>query len=232
MKHKTIWIIALAAVLCLICNSALVTYGRSKVVQTGIKSFTNPKEIETAEITLDYVLTKNDEKYFFDSMESINSLCEALEQADAILLVASDGGVNQFEGAFAQTLTIRKVLWDSSNMLQNEDTIRLLRYWGMEYDGGYISLTVPDGLNILNEGNEYLVFLQSSPLNEVSGYRDYWLMDNTYSIINQNRNYADATCPSYDFNRCRELMHFTSSERIAAALAEQEDKILAYFLKE
>jgi len=232
VKHKAVWIIAIALVLCLACNVALLQYGRSKVVHTGILDFTDPEAIEKAEITLDSVLTQNDEKYFFGSLESVQSHCETLEQADAILLVTCDGGLTQYEGAFAQTLTISKVLRDTSNTLQKEDTIRLLRYWGMEFDGGYISLNVPDGFNILNEGNEYLVFLQASPLDKVSDFRDYWLIDNTYSIINQNRSFAEATCPSYDFNRCRELMHFTSSERIASALAEQEDEILAYFVKE
>jgi len=232
VKNKTLWIIGIAFVICLIANAALVPYGRSKVIHSGILDFTDPKAIGKAEISLDYVSTPNDEKAFFSSLESTRSLCESLEQADAILLVTSDGGLTQYEGSFAQTLTITEILQDSSNVLQKGDTVRLLRYWGMEYDGGYISLNVPDGFNILNEGNEYLVFLQSSPLNEISGCRDYWLLDNTYSILNQNRSHAGETCPSYDFNRCRELMHFTSSERIAAAIAGQEDEILAYFVKD
>lgn len=231
MRRRIPVIIAVVFVLCIAANTVLMFYGRSKTVHTGIEEFTDPEKIAQADITIEYIYTQNDVRTVEAVIgEEKNREFSEYDAASAILLVEPEGGVCQYQGSFAQNLTVKEVIKCDDPRVVSGGKIRIFRNWGMAYEDGKISCYTAEYMNIMYPGNTYLVFLDESKASLYADTPYFSLLTNTCSIINTDRTHALDTCPSYDFNDCADVLHFTASDKIAGIFASREEELLERYL--
>lgn len=232
MRNRIPVIIAVVSVICVLCGIGLVIYAHSLTVYTGIETFTDQEKMAQADIILESVLMQSSERSIEEELTNdADRISEKLDNASAILLVETDGGIYQYQGSFAQNLTVIKVIKCDDARVDEGSHIQLFRYFGMNYDNGTITFYSNRNLNILYPGNTYLVFLDESKASKYSDIPYFSLLLDEYcAIINTDRTKTLNLCASYEFNECKDVMHFTASEKIAQLFAQREEIILGKYL--
>ena len=74
-----------------------------------------------------------------------------------------------------------------------------------------------------------MVFLTAWPIQEYSDFSGYYLAEFPVSAVNLDRSVAGATCPSYDFGQCRDVLYLSSSEKLSEMYAQMEERLLAMY---
>lgn len=230
MKNKAIVISAVIFALCICACTGIAIYGRSLVIDTGIIEFSDIEAIESAEITLSYVMNRQDESMVSQLLNMDDKeLDDILSQSDAILIIEPVAGISQYTSSFSQDLTVKKVLYSSDSDVSVGDVVRLFRSWGMSYENDLITYTDSCNMNIFYPGNEYMVFLTAWPIQEYSDFYGCYLSDFPIPAVNLDRSNAAKTCPSYDFGQCRDVLYLSSSEKLSEMYAQMEDRLLALY---
>ena len=229
MKNRAIVIAAVIFALCICACAGIAIYGRSLVVHTGIIEFSDIDAIEAADITLRYVMNRQDESMISPLLDmDDNEIDDILGQSDAILIVEPVGGISQYTSSFSQDMSVKKVLHGGSDTSEG-DVIRIFRSWGMRWENDVISYTDSYNMNIFYPGNEYMVFLTAWPIQEYSDFSGYYLAEFPVSAVNLDRSVAGATCPSYDFGQCRDVLYLSSSEKLSEMYVQMEERLLAMY---
>lgn len=224
MKYKTTICAVVISLICIVASIGLVIYGNTKIIHTGIMDFKDPAAIAQAEIYIDHMLDQDNEKYIMDNYERI---LNQGKDSSTILVVETDGGLYQYAASSAQRLTVKEIIKCDDPRVTVGSEIEMFDLTAMNYYEGEIVYSGGwKARNILNAENTYLVFLD---MPKASAYADtpyFMLSDITLSVINLDRTHALETCKSYNFNECRDVMHFISSEELAKLYNEMEEKIL------
>ena len=228
MKNKLLKFTAVFCALCIAGNIALCVKARKSVVYTGITDMTTTDAalVSNAHIQEAYVYSKNDESYYIQMLEDeCENNLELLNSMDTILVVEPTGDMYQYRASLEQQATVVDVVKCPDN-LENGDVIRIFRLMGFVYENGIAYCHFE---NIMYPGNRYLVFLDSSSVNEYTDSCDYIIGNAQMSYFKLDRSEGALTCPSYDFAACRDVLHFTSSAAIAEAISEYEELVIDKF---
>ena len=224
-------IIAVFSAVCVIAGLLLALVIRSTTVHTGILEVTDPDVMAESDILIRYMLTQADERTRLRSYEDESAdLLNIMDTADTILVVESDGGLQQLQGSFLQDLTVLEVLRCAEPSVTAGSRIQLYSNGGMLYENSQIYYEGPYYRNILHSGKTYLVFLEYPEAGRYADTPYFNPINNMFAVIDLDRSHALGTCPSYDFNASRDVMHLTSSARFAAFFAAQEEILLAEYL--
>ena len=235
MRNRSIPFLLLCVVfvVCLIISIVLVFIIRGKVLPTVIPSFRSEESMYNQTVLIDYIITPNSAKYYRTDIDApLEKVLDNLDSSNSIVLAETDGGMTQYAGSFSQQFTISTVIYTDDPNVVPGAKFSLFRAFGMdqEMDSSVVRFVQGDGLNILTSGTTYLLFLTASPIRSISDSLEFYLIDNTFCVIDINRHYAAVPCPSYDFSACRGVLHLSGSVALSELYAAREEELLAHYL--
>ena len=228
MKNRLLKFTAVFCALCIIGSAALCVKARKSVIKTGLTDMTTTDAalLASAHIQESCVLTANDETRYISSLEAAyDQNIEQLDSVDTILVVEATGDLCQYRSSLEQRATVVDVI-RCPEKLKPGDEIRIFRLMGFIYENG---IAYCHSENIMYPGSRYLIFMNSSSLNAYTGSRDYNVGYWEMNYFKLDRSSAYNVCPSYDFAACKDVVHFTSSDEIAAAISEYEECVIERF---
>lgn len=103
-----------------------------------------------------------------------------VENATVIALIKATGRIKQYENAISQEFVVTEVI-RGDEVLSAGETGYIFEYFGFSYISGQIKYM--NTLNLMQTGEEYLAFLEPSPLNSYQSMSAYTLTSSVFGYI-------------------------------------------------
>lgn len=201
-------------------------YFRVTVKDCGLAKVKHVDDIKPGMVTtLEYVIA-NDGHFGEDGIQ--NAINE-LEEAPVIAVAKATGNLNLTRGTYGQEIMIEKVI-RGENEISQGDTAWIYQYYGLEEMEGKILFR--NCLNIMRPETEYLVFLQSSPLNPYQKEQVYTLMNGTFGYVRLDgvETKQLQMFEKVDFVELIDYEFFAVSEKVTTELNEARKIILEKYI--
>ena len=159
-KKHHIFFIANISLLLIAIILGLVFQG--SISDCGISHLSNIKDVEDSHIVLNYAWNENDEGGL--TLTSFGSDVDlyGVASAEIIAVVAPTGNIIQTEGSIGQEFTVKEIIKGDAS-LSVGNTAYVYQYFGFQEVDGHIEFM--NTLNLMNPENDYLIFMDRSPLN-------------------------------------------------------------------
>lgn len=205
---------------------------RFKVPDCGITSLRCIEDLQNHNIKLNYAWNLQDESGIINSSFG-NSLDKySVDSADIIAVVAPTGNIDQTEGSLGQEFIVKKII-RGDNFISNGQTSYVYQYFGFRAVDQHIEFL--NTLNIMYPGNDYLIFMDSSPLNIYSSEMVYVLKSEYFGYVKIDH----LPTPSlkgdykeYEFSELKAYEFFSTSNRISETLNHARVELLNKYFTE
>lgn len=190
-------------------------YFRVTVKDCGLAKVNHVDDIKAGMVTLEYAIAKDE--YFGEN--GIQNAISELEQAPVIAIAKATGDLNLTRGTYGQEIVIEEVIRGEKE-ISSGDTAWIYQYYGLEEVEGKVLFR--NCLNIMKPEEEYLVFLQASPLNSYQKEQVYMLMNHIlgYVRLDGMETKSLAMFEKVDFIELKDYEFFAVSEKVTVELNE------------
>ncbi|MDE5589698.1 MAG: hypothetical protein K2J60_11270 [Acetatifactor sp.] len=206
---------------------------RLTVPDCGLSKIENIEDIKSGTIVLNYALgaDKGDEDGMTEAGFAKNGDKYDVDSASVIAVVEPTGNLRQTEGSIGQEIIFKEIIKGNEFVLVQQKGY-VYRYFGFrETDGG---IQYMNTLNLMYPGNEYLIFLDASPLNSYMREPVFILKSSFFGYVNisgQNTRTLDNNFQDYDFLELKDYEFFSVSEKITNVLNNIRKELLSQYLK-
>ena len=241
-KKHHIFFIANISLLLIAIILGLVFQG--SISDCGISHLSNIKDVEDSHIVLNYAWNENDEGGL--TLTSFGSDVDLYGVAFAEIiagmmsneLVGSHkfgvgqsitANIIQTEGSIGQEFTVKEIIKGDAS-LSVGNTAYVYQYFGFQEVDGHIEFM--NTLNLMNPENDYLIFMDSSPLNAYQNEPAFILKSEFFGYIKTDHtdtltlegNYRD-----YNFSDLANYEFFSTSESVTKTLNYIRSELLKKF---
>lgn len=200
-------------------------------LDSGCSNLRRIDDVQKQRIKLNYAFGEREETGISKDAFEIDGDKYGIESADIIAVVKPTGRLIQTEGSLGQEITVNKILRGAEYVKEDETTI-FYQYFGFQ--------PMEDGIQFLNTLNimypeyEYLLFADSSPLNEYQKEKVF-VLKSVYlgyvKITDEKTKILDADYKGYDFSELKEYEFFSTSEKVANVMNDIRKDILNEYLQ-
>ena len=212
-KKHHIFFIANISLLLIAIILGLVFQG--SISDCGISHLSNIKDVEDSHIVLNYAWNENDEGGL--TLTSFGSDVDlyGVASAEIIAVVAPTGNIIQTEGSIGQEFTVKEIIKGDASLSVGNGHIEFM-----------------NTLNLMNPENDYLIFMDSSPLNAYQNEPAFILKSEFFGYIKTDHtdtltlegNYRD-----YNFSDLANYEFFSTSESVTKTLNYIRSELLKKF---
>lgn len=218
------WIVAL--LLAAGCILAGILF-RLSVQDCGIVSIQDLSDIEKGMVTVTGIWTgkEGDGGITRDSFGS-GADPYGVDTAPVIVVASSTGKLRQTEGSLGQEIYIEEVI-RGCDFVECGDTGYLYQYFGFQEVDGSIQYGNP--LNLMKPGEQYLVFMEESPLNVYQKEAAYILASDFFGYVKiggQETVTLEERMAVYDFSALGTYEFFSVSEDTTKVLNAIKKELL------
>ena len=200
----------------------------------GLAEIDHVEDIGTETMVLSYALGANsdDEDGLTEASFKTNGNKYDVEEASVIAVVEPTGNIRQTEGSIGQEIIFKKIIiGEEYASVQQKGYV--YQYFGFyEIDDKIQFMNV---LNLMYPENEYLIFLDASPLNPYMQKPVYILKSDFFGYINingRNTKTLDENFQNYNFGDLKDYEFFSVSEKITNVLNGIMKEILNLYSRE
>lgn len=205
---------------------------RLKFSDCGLSKIENLNDIKPGTIVLSYAwgMNSRDEEGLAESNFKKNGDRYDVDSASIIAVVESTGNLRQTEGSIGQEVVFKKIIKG------NEFVAVQQKGYAYQYFGFYEvddTIYFVNTLNLMYPGNDYLIFLDASPLNSCMQKPVFILKSSFFGYVNidgQNTKTLDKNYQDYDFLELTDYEFFSVSEKITDQLNNIRKDILRLYL--
>lgn len=201
---------------------------RAFVPDCGISAVHSLSDLEDLSITLDYAWEENASDCFDFPMSSEDPF--GVDSAEIIAVVSPTGNIQQTEGSIGQEFVVKMVV--RGDGLVSKDTVGTV-YQSFGFRGESGSIEFINTLNLMYPENEYLIFMDTSPLNEYLDEPVYILHSDDFGYIKLNTAPTETLPDDYqnlDFSSLQNYEFFSVSEEVTTALNHARKEIQNAYL--
>lgn len=227
-KHRNRSMFYLLCIL-VVCVTAAAGYVlRSRIHDSGLASINHVEDLENRDIRIEYAFGKDvEENFTIDDFPGGRADPDFISTADVIAIVTPTGVIDQSYGSLGQEILVKQVI-------QGDDYAevgRKSRVYGGEgffLDGGKIKYI--NTLNLMYPGNDYLIFMDRTPLYEYEVEPTYTLKSWTFGYIKvnagQRNSLPDEDYSRFAFSELKEYEFFSVSDKITNMLDDCMNEIV------
>lgn len=225
---------AMVLVCCVIVAVGLIYAVAAKITADpyGIEKISTTDDLTNLDIKIDYFMghTESAETAKIRDLEKNKELyIDMTAAAPVVLLVETTGTFRQYLGSYCQKVEILQVIFNASqDALSAGDTVELFRTNGLNVVED--ELHFMDSPNVLYPGNQYLLFLQPSELNQLYRQKQYNLVDTQFSCIRLYDNEEQQVCSSEKLKDCQKMNHFSMSPKVLDMIEDIENILIERYL--
>lgn len=185
-----------------------------------------------------YGMQPKDEEIYTEEELGRNTGWRGMDTAPVIAIVTPTGAIEQSVGSFGQEIKVRKVLRGEESLSEGEK-VYFYKPEGFsykeyeEYEHRDPTLQFEDFTNIMQEGYEYLIFMEESSLNSYQKTKAFCDIPGTFDYIRTDGTKTktlDEDYQSYDFKDLKEYEFFSISDKITDTLNSVKQEILEEYL--
>lgn len=196
-------------------------------VNCGISRLSHIEDLQDYDIILNYAWGESDvaslTENAFDSHYGV-------DLAQVVAVVTPTGNFNQTEGSIGQEFTVDKVL-KGDDRIAVEKRYYVYKYYGFYPIDGKIEFC--SDINLMIPGNQYLIFMEASPLNK-------YQKEDTFLLASENFGYVkidaeptktiDMDYREYQFADIKEYEFFSTSDTVTDWLNKGRKELLESYL--
>lgn len=205
---------------------------RLQVPDCGLSKIKNIEDIQAGTITLNYAWGMNsaEEDSLTEAAFQENDGKYLVDSASIIAVASPTGNLRQTEGSIGQEIIFQKII-KGEEMVSEQQKGYVYQYFGFHEADGAIQFM--NTLNLMYPENEYLIFLEASPLNPYTQEPTFLLSSSFLGYININgqgtqtldKNYGD-----YDFLELKDYEFFSVSPRITDVMNNIRKELLSQYI--
>lgn len=230
MKNTTTKLMWILSLLLVVGGLIVADITRTSFRSVGLEKIEHTDDLGKYEILVDYAWGQNDSKATIeDLIENRNLYIDNLKNADLVLIVEATGSLTQYNGSYAQTAKVSDIVVSSLNYLNKDDLLTIYQYGGFVEEDGKIKFT--ETTNNLYPGQKYLVFLDESDLNQISGGMDFYFYDSIFSCVKLTDRDKQEPC-DLNFNESKETVQFCATDEVLAAFEGIEEALIDKYVYE
>ena len=212
-------------------HSELKDYGVA-----GMKTMENIPD--GVELSCVYGMQPEDEEIYTEEEIGRKTGWRGMDTAPVIAIVTPTGKINQSAGSFGQEIKIRKVLRGEESLSEG-DKVYFYKSEGFsykeyeEYEQWDPIVQFEDFTNIMQEGYDYLIFMEESSLNPYQQTKIFYDVPGTFDYIRTDgaeTETRDEDFQSYDFKDLKEYEFFSISDQITDIMNSVKREILEEYL--
>ncbi|WP_130868857.1 hypothetical protein [Intestinimonas massiliensis (ex Afouda et al. 2020)] len=202
---------------------------RGSISDCGISHLSNIKDVKDLSIVLNYAWNENDEGGL--TLTSFGSDVDlyGVASAEIIAVVAPTGNIIQTEGSIGQEFTVKEIIKGDTS-LSVGNTAYVYQYFGFQEVDGHIEFM--NTLNLMIPENNYLIFMDISPLNAYQNEPAFILKSEFFGYVKIERtdtltlegNYRD-----YNFSDLASYEFFSTSDSVTKTLNYIRNELLRKF---
>lgn len=195
----------------------------------GISQISNIAEVKQCDVRLNYTWEKGDEYGITSIAEEAMNGTSTIFAASIIAIVAPTGNIHQTEGSFGQEIAIKKVLYGSEDLVGQ--VAYVYQNFGFSAASGRVEFL--NTLNVMYPENEYLIFMDESPLNPYQQRPVFLLRSEYLGYIRTDFHTTKTLTNTYKgilFSDLNEYEFFSESETITDALNTARSFLLRKYL--
>ncbi len=205
---------------------------RLRVPDCGLSKIENIEDIKPGTIVISYAwgADGNDEEGMTEADFKKNGDQYDVDTASVIAVAEPTGNLRQTEGSIGQEVIFKEII-RGNEFISAEQKGYVYQYYGFSEADGVIQYM--NTLNLMYPGNEYLIFLDASPLNPYMQEPAFILKSGFFGYINisgQNTKTLDKNYQDYDFLELADYEFFSVSDKITDVLNNIREKILSQYL--
>ena len=153
-----------------------------------------------------------------------------IASAPVIAVVTSTGNIEASMESFGQEITIKEII-RGEDMVSVGETGYVYQPFAFAYREGEVQFREAE--NIMQEGYEYLIFVEKSPLSPYMGEPVFNVVSDLFGYIRTDGHETetlDRDYRNYDFRDLKEYEFFSVSEKITNTLNALRKEILSEYL--
>lgn len=203
----------------------------SRIPDCGLADIHKVTEIPIGVVNLSYAWgdSSSDEEWMEKrEFAMVDGEYEVLS-APVVARVGFTGNIRTADDSLGQEITVKEVLRGAEFLSEGQTCYCYQSYGFQAADGGIEFLSA---LNMMNTEDEYIVFMEPSPLNPYTQEKAYLLSSPDFPYIKIGGEKTPTLPEDYksiDFLDLQDYEFFSSSERCTAVLNEIRREILAEF---
>lgn len=220
-------------IFCLVLLFITIVFGvvfRIQIPDCGVSKLSNIKDVQERSIRLDYAWGKGTEEGL-DSNFGTDGSRYGVASAEIIAVVSPTGNIIQTDSTMGQEFTVKKII-RGDNFISIGQTAYVYVYFGFRAVDGEIRFL--NTLNIMYPGNDYLIFMDQSPLNDYQQKTAYVLKSDWFGYMKTEgrdtltlkENYMD-----YNFSDLEDYEFFSTSDVVTKFLNAARDELRSQYLK-
>lgn len=193
----------------------------------GLAGVDSVDDIKAGMVTLDYAIKKDDPW----GTGGIQRLMDQIEQAKIIIIAKPTGKLIQSDGTYGQEILVKQILRGEEHIMEGEKTWFYQSFGFRAIDDKIRFMNAY--LNIMNLEEEYLVFLEPSPLNDYQQETVYELSNEVLGYICLKEMKTKNLPEKYkeiDYVELKEYEFFAVSEKLTTELNEVRKAILEKYI--
>lgn len=216
-------IFALISLGLIICAVAFGIYFRFNVPDAGMADIKTVDDALGSSAVLYYAADYGSAPYTYDDPEEF-------ENTNIIAIVEPTGNINQTNQSLGLEVTVKELI-KAEDKISEGTTV-----WIYQYDGFTVYedvLYYTTDINLMYPGNEYLIFLYASPLNEYQNIDVFLMSNETYGYIRIGEQDTKAVGEDYEnllFGDMKEYDFFCVSDSDAEEMNRSREEILDKYL--
>ena len=194
----------------------------------GVTKINNVDDIKVGMVNLEYAI-EPDEPW---GEKGIQPYIEQLRDATIVAIAKPTGNLIQSYGAYGQEIQIKNILYGEEYLKENEMTWFYQEYGFAVIDDKIRFMNAY--LNVMDPEDEYLVFLEPSPLNNYQKNQVYELTNHILGYISLSEKTTKNLPKIYggiDYVEIKDYEFFAVSEKVTAELNEARKTIIEMYIK-
>ncbi|WP_167958164.1 hypothetical protein [Anaerosporobacter faecicola] len=234
MKNNNLKIGIIVGILLLV---SVIVYGfvwKLNCKDCGLAHVSTTEDLDHISVRLDYAfgMRAEEEKLLLKELKEGKTLIEEALQSDIIVVGKATGNIVQSNCSQGQEIIVEKVLTGQENISENSSCF-VYGYFGFQEVEGQVIYMNP--LNVMQPNEEYLLFLESSELNERQKKKSYYLTSDSLGYIALN----NRTTPTIEreqmneieFSELKKYNFFSASTEVTEALITLQKEIITTLLR-
>ena len=227
MPKKRISFTKIYVFLLLTITVALGIAFRRDIPDCGIADLSNISDIRPDMVTLNYAWEYRDGMKEM-SAESFGPADEGygVGGSSVIAVVSPTGSICQSEGSIGQEFVIKEII-RGEKIASVGEAGYVFQHFGLHENVGKIEFM--NTLNLMNTQNEYLIFMEKSPICQFTGESVYILNSEYFGYIrlwDGTTKTLDKDYKKYDFTELGDYEFFSASDQITEILNEIRTELL------
>ncbi len=199
----------------------------------GISDMKSIADIQPGTIILNYAWNKSEERRFTSAGLNEGNDKYGVDEAQVIAVVSPTGSLDQTESSIGQEFVVKEIL-KGNEIADIGETAYIYQNFGFYPIEGKIEYM--NIINLMYTGNDYLLFVNPSPLNEYLEENVYLLQSEDFGYIKigpQETQTLDSNFRNYDFTELQDYEFFSITDTVTEALNNARAELLdKYYYKE